>query len=388
MPEPLWSAHPQTAKQQRASIGIMVCEQRGTPPFPDYAMYRIMSQAAGRLGTELFVFCPLWVNETEGTVRGYRYDARERRWREGVYPLPPVVYDRCFARSLAERRRYNAAIRRLLKRKRARLLGSALGDKQSVHRLLLQEPAIAGALPETVPLRSAQKAAALLQKKRELFLKPQAGSQGKGALLAKAQENGTVLVAGRGRRNEPIKECFDSLSAFADWLEQFTLRRRYLIQPYLALAAKDGRPFDVRALVQKDGSGMWRLTGIAARVGKPGGVTSNLHGGGEALEAEPFLAEQLGPALANKALEAVRALAASVPLVLERSCGRLCELGLDFGITPDGRVWLLEANSKPGRSAFASISGGAAGHTAAVRPLQYAAYLLRNVIKTWEEPTS
>jgi len=58
----------------------------------------------------------------------------------------------------------------------------------------------------------------------------------------------------------------------------------------------------------------------------------------------------------------------------ESSFGRFAELGLDFGVEPDGRLWLLEMNSRPGREAFAGFAGGTA-RTAVERPLLYARLL-------------
>jgi hypothetical protein len=58
---------------------------------------------------------------------------------------------------------------------------------------------------------------------------------------------------------------------------------------------------------------------------------------------------------------------------LEQHFGRLAELGFDFGVEPDGRLWLLEANAKPGREAFEQDER--ISRLAALRPLRYAAFL-------------
>ncbi|WP_036724954.1 YheC/YheD family protein, partial [Paenibacillus forsythiae] len=118
------------------------------------------------------------------------------------------------------------------------------------------------------------------------------------------------------------------------------------------LSGSGGQPFDVRVLMQKDGNGRWTLGGMAVRLGPRGSLTSNLHGGGTAVHPASFLRKQYGGAAANILAELALA-SAFLPPLLEAGFGRLGELGLDFGIDPGGRIWLLEANSKPGRSAFA-----------------------------------
>lgn len=44
-------------------------------------------------------------------------------------------------------------------------------------------------------------------------------------------------------------------------------------------------------------------------------------------------------------MEELAAASALLPPLLEESCGRLGELGLDYGIDEGGRIYLLEANS-------------------------------------------
>ncbi|WP_277714094.1 YheC/YheD family protein [Paenibacillus mucilaginosus] len=69
-------------------------------------------------------------------------------------------------------------------------------------------------------------------------------------------------------------------------------------------------------------------------------------------------------------------LAAELPEALEAGYGRFAELGIDFGVDRDGRLWLLEVNSKPGRSVFTLLGDARAAEAALLRPLQYAASLL------------
>ena len=46
----------------------------------------------------------------------------------------------------------------------------------------------------------------------------------------------------------------------------------------------------MRAMVQKDHTNAWQITGLAARVGVKGRVTTNLHTGGKAKRLDDLLA--------------------------------------------------------------------------------------------------
>ncbi|WP_368784377.1 YheC/YheD family protein, partial [Acinetobacter baumannii] len=61
-----------------------------------------------------------------------------------------------------------------------------------------------------------------------------------------------------------------------------------------------------------------------------------------------------------------------LPTFLEQRHGRLVELGIDIGIDRQGKVWLIEVNSKPGRASFRRIEGGKYYREVRLNPLRYA----------------
>jgi glutathione synthase/RimK-type ligase-like ATP-grasp enzyme len=242
--------------------------------------------------------------------------------------------------------------------------------------MLRRDAELAPFLPQTAPLRSARGLlAALASSGGELFLKPDGGSQGRGAMHVRLEpDGGAVAVLGRTPGNAPFSRRFRDGSSFAEWLQRNVGQRPYLVQPYLALTDRTGAPYDIRCLVQKNGRGAWQLTGMAVRHGRPAGVTANLHGGGAALPATSFLAGEFGPEAAAIAADLKR-LAVRVPETLEAQHGRLVELGIDFGVDRSGRIWLIEVNSKPGRAAFVRIGSPQTWRTAVESPLRYARFM-------------
>ena len=195
------------------------------------------------------------------------------------------------------------------------------------------------------------KALSFLRRHRKIVIKPNGGSHGRGVAAIQQSESG-YLVHGRTRENRFFQLTFNDESSLKQWLNRFVATTRYVMQPYLQLTTPDGRPYDLRMLIQKNERGEWITTGMAIRTGKPHSLTSNLHGGGRAERAVPFLLRHFHRDQVDDIMEKIRWLATVVPPHIERHHGRLLELGLDVGIDTDGRVWLLEVNSKPGRSVF------------------------------------
>ncbi|WP_164821527.1 YheC/YheD family endospore coat-associated protein [Paenibacillus koleovorans] len=365
-----------TRKQTHSFIGILVCEKQGQPPFGDQMFYRRLIRIGREQGLQVFVFSPNGLHWEDETIDGYTYAPEHGGWKAGRFPLPAIVYDRSFFRNRHDYGRYRECLIRLKERPDVRFLGYGLRGKLQVHRILQRDEALRSYLPATRRLTGWASLTAALQRDGTLFLKPDAGSQGKGVLRLGAAADGSYTAVGRSGRNEPFARTFASEPLLRSWLEAFTAGRSYLVQPYLRLNTRSGEPFDIRCLVQKNRRGVWSVTGLAVRRGASGNVTSNLHGGGVAMDLEPFLQNEFGEEKARQIRSTLLNIASRVPVILEQHHGRLAELGIDLGIDASGHVWILEANSKPGRSAFARLSDPQVRLASIRNPIYYARYLL------------
>ncbi|KPV57324.1 hypothetical protein QJ48_22905 [Paenibacillus sp. A3] len=374
-------------RPNKSTVGIMTTQTDEHPPFANRGFYRRLCILGSRSGLTVFVFTPQGIDWSRPQVTGYVYDAASKEWVILTFELPAIVYDRCFFTARRQYADYRNALQGLKQQSSVRLLGHGLKGKWDVQQALRRDGRFDRHLPETQPLRSMRTLADWLRQRGEAILKPRGGSQGRGVLLVRresASPAGTANAAGaaftvRGRdpRNRAVACGFADAGALLRWLRRFVAQRSYLLQQYLPLQSQNGDAYDVRALVQKDGDGRWKLTGMAVRRGQNGSLTSNLHGGGTVEPIGPFLAREFGPTRAEKLLHELKQLAVGLPEALESCHGRLAELGIDFGVDTDGNSWILEVNSKPGRSIFTYLQDDQAKQDALANPLRYARYLLR-----------
>lgn len=348
-------------------------------PEPQFA--KKLSEAAGRLGMDLFVFSPAEYEERTEELSGYRF--REGEWAKERCPLPDIIYDRCFFRNAEERTACRAVLAAIRERHPAPVpsLNGSLPGKWEVYNALRQDLSLAPLLPPTVWLDRPETLLQLLRSHNdEIFMKPSAGMQGKGAMhLKHSPVTGQWSAAGRTRSNLPFRRRFEDYPAMVQWIGRFMHQASYIAQPYLHLLDPDGNPFDLRVLVQKTGKGRWAVTGSAIRTGSSGSVTSNLHGGGTANPSFEYFSRLFGAAKAEQMLNKIQQAALRAAERLENGCGRLAELGIDFGIEPNGRIWLLEANARPGRSSFQQLGDRKTELLSVERPLRYARLLLQRL---------
>lgn len=366
----------QAKRRPRPALGIAVCERDASPPFAEAAYVRKLVTASADFGLSAFAFAPWTWNEERRTVRAWIWE-EGAGWRCEERTAPAVGYDRAWPNGPIEHERYRRALNRMVRSGALRLLNGRLPGKAAVLRALSREPRLRRWLPPSALYRGeASLADWLARQDGAAFLKPSNGSQGRRVVAVVCDAaSGSLSVRGRNAANRPFRLAGlrrrDALRRLHRWIGG----RTYVMQPLLALTGPDGEPFDVRLLAQRGGDGRWKATGAAVRCGACGGVTANLHGGGEARNAEAYLTAAFGRERSSALLAELHDAAFAVIRQLEQCYGKFAELGLDFGVDRSGRLWFLEANAKPGRAAMA-CAGGQAAAEAALRPLAYARYIL------------
>ncbi|XEC96452.1 YheC/YheD family protein [Paenibacillus tarimensis] len=366
-------------KRSSWKIGVMASLPRGdtrlTKHLPEDRFCRSLCVHGPRFGMDVYVFSPVDYNDATGDLYGFKLKNGE--WSYEKCPLPEAVYDRSSCMTSLERSTCESMLNRMKQRKQWIRLGTQLPGKAAVYRSLEQSKEIADMIPRTERyVNRIQLSGRLNTEAGGIILKPDAGMQGRGIIrIYKDAAAGKYQLRGRTGGNRSYAASYDTLESCAEAAHRKVAGRHYLIQPYLNLTDKEDVPFDIRVLVQKEARGRWSVTGIAVRCGESGSVTANLHGGGTAKPAEPALREIFGKQTAEQLLRTLPQASLAIAERLEQSFGRLLELGIDFGIEPDGRIWLLEANSKPGRSLFTLLNQCGTAEQSVVRPLLYARLL-------------
>jgi len=360
-------------------LGIMTLYLNDRGLLEERSVYKKMTLAARKLGLDLIVFTPDDVNYKTNRIHAQRYLPESGTWTREWTGFPHMIFDRCriqrskrFERLKYFRSRYAHHL----------FLNKPIGNKWSVYRTLARDTRFRDHLPQTRMYESSRDLTEMLKRHSLLYLKPAGGTGGRGIL--RIQRSGaSLLVQGRDHSRRIIRPMRIRPSLLPAKLAGWDLRgRKYLVQQGIQIRLSNGRVHDYRLLVQKNGRGEWSVTGCAVRIGPPGSVTSNLHGGGQAAPLSSVLPGWLGSeAKAKQVQEEIGQFGVDVARYLENCFGPLCELALDLAIDKDGRFWLLEVNPKPARDVFRRAGEKEAYRLALVRPLQYALWLYRNRLR-------
>ena len=340
--------------------------------------FRKLIVAGHKLGLNVFVFTPWDVDMEQERIRAYLYIPDENRWVRKWVPFPELVYDRFRYQPNEQYRRlkwFRTRYSRLL------YLNSPIPGKWAIHQFLSQAASVREHLPAAIRYDRDDDLFEFLRSRRLVYLKPINGTGGRGIIRLERLAGGRWLVQGRNRKRsivEPKRVLERQLpERLADW----DAKGKYLIQQGIDSKLPDGRVHDFRLLIQKNGNGEWEITGCAGRVGPRQSITSNLHGGGKAVPMPELLRRRFG---SNDKIESIRKavyqLGYDVAREIEGHFGRLCELGLDIAVDPEGNPWLLEVNPKPAREVFDRIGEKETYAKAISRPIEFALWLYKQSI--------
>lgn len=331
----------------------------------------------------VFVFLPSSVNWEQKKVKGYNYKflgPHHGVWESATYPMPDVVYNRIASRSSELRESVQNTLSKLNTLPYTQVFNPSYLNKWQVYKTLSKNPALLRYIPETMKLTE-ESLTAMLKKYNVLYLKPSNGSLGRGIIKVKklANNNLKYTIYARGRINGNVESPAKLLSKTRSTRKE----NLYIVQQGLELAKYSRSVFDIRIIFQKNGQGQWQIGKKLARIAPGRSSISNLSRGGRATRSSVIMKSLFRKKSIIDAKNAeIKALCEMVASELDREAeGRFGELGLDIGIDKNGRIWLIEANSKPRKTTETEASKVIMRNTFK-RPLEYASYLAGFPVKS------
>jgi hypothetical protein len=304
-----------------------------------------IASLAQSCGMEVFRFIPSSIDPHTLQVRGKRFDSKTQSWLDSEFPIPTILYDRCFYGDDEHSKQCIPIVSWLKSRNNLTFLGYGLPNKLELYEVL-KNTVLSAYLPTTQLVSETGIVLKELTVKKKVILKPINGSQGYGIYYLKKNEK-TFLVKTE-KQKKIITRIFPNESMLVQWLHPLLSQRNYLLQPYLELSNNELQPFDIRILLQKSEQGTWGERGKGIRVGSPGGILSNLSTGGSVISFTEW-SSLLPPTKSEYIQQELAYILASLPPILEKAFLPLFELGVDIGIAKNGSIWILDINSKPGR---------------------------------------
>lgn len=325
-----------------------------------------------------FVFGPTDIDWENETIRGWIPPLKRSAktpWETVILPFPDAIYDRGLFPKGEKRRAATAARKSLRNYPGVKLFNPAFFGKWKTHQLLAKHETINKHLPDTRLYTSMADVHDMLSQHGTLYIKPSGGSSGRGIIRVSVSTKGYSIDFRTGKELKTLSGL--RRQELKGHLVPLLEGQRYIIQQGLNLAMIRSCPFDVRLLMQRDGRGIWKRTGMAVRIAKQGSYISNIHAGGHADRISSILPNTFSDIrVSARIMRDIRRLSALIASWITAEANPLFgEVAIDLGIDVSGKVWIIELNAIPGRSVFRRIHAMETLARAIARPMEYAFFI-------------
>lgn len=292
---------------------------------------RVLAKACGYYNIELVYFNPHDVNIDEGIIQGKIL--KNNRWTTVDMNVPAYIDITPYVFK-------HRNVIKFLKSKSTLSLNRRLKSKDEIYDKILEDGKFSNLI---IPYSSYTdyKDIKSFSKQHEAFiLKPQNGLRG----------NKIFKVSRVGRKfrvsyfNE-VKEMKER--QFKLFIEENLKENKYVIQKYIPSNTKEGKPFDCRIRLEKNGKGKWAVAVYLVRIGN-NNVVSNVAKGGSVSELTPFLKANFENDAEN-VKEEIKKIAKELPYKVEELLQQnLTSMGIDLGFDKHGKPYLFEVELGPG----------------------------------------
>lgn len=307
-------------------------------------LYAELISYARKCGVFVYCFFPGAVGLPGNTLKGYSLN-QKGEWITGDYPWPDIIYNRIRSRRAEKKTSILNLIDYFKNDSRVYFFNTRYLNKWEVYQALIKYPEGKSLVPETECFTRAA-LYNFIDKYGEVLLKPSGRSLGKG--IVKVISRRERFLYARAESSGGKWTTCNSLDDLYSSLKNANSEEEYLLQQIVPLGTYKGRIFDLRTQYQKNGQGDWILTGTGVRVAGKGRFVTHIPNGGRALSYEKVIGKIFTTAQKTYLDSQLDSIGAIVPAILERELGiNLGILSMDIGVDTDGRMLILEVNSKP-----------------------------------------
>lgn len=339
-----------TQKNPRPVIAILTMSDKKRPFRGNHRNFIDIIRAGRKHDALVYVATVKEIDTEQKNIHGYVYNFDEKVWSRAVLPLPDVIYNRIPSREDEMKSRVQTRMQTIMNHWEPQFFNPYFFNKWTLYEWLEKSNNTNIYVPDTQKLTSSRSIANILKQHSILYLKPESGKAGKGIMKVQRSKKNKRLPYVLTIQEKKISQKFRYPTIRLMWsrIKEYIADEDYILQQGIRLVRSNGSPFDLRVLVQKNSQGLWRITGIGARVAGRLSITTHVPRGGSIDDPLKLLNSAFGKSEGRQLLRRLRKAALLMTRQIERSCGHaLGEMSMDLGVDTLGNIWFFEANSKP-----------------------------------------
>ena len=335
---------------------------------------KLMVEANEWVNNTLYYFSLKQVKLQKQKITGYYWHSRDNRWRRGEFPFPDILYIRGDIP-----KKYAPVFEELFNmvNRRGKVINYPRFDKWQLYQIINKDPVMKDCLPVTREVNQPEDIEKMLQDYQVVYLKSHLGRKGHSTLRVEALPDGCYRYSYQKHDQLTTQKAL-SFPSLLDAVNEFFSGKRYVVQQAIKLIKYNNRLVDMRAELQRKGDGRLEITGISARLGRLGSpITTH----SDAFRFDDFFKNMVPyPKEKLEALQfTVHNFLLRIYKDLEEHYGEYVEIGIDFGIDINDKLWLIEANSQSAKVSLEKAYDKSVVSRAYRNILEYARYMFKKI---------
>ncbi|MGI5876479.1 MAG: YheC/YheD family protein [Dethiobacteria bacterium] len=333
-----------------------------------YPLIQFLVEANKQINLNLYCFPANEIRLRKLKIYGIYYDGQ--KWLPAEFPFPDVLYIRGEITNMGL-----DIFESIFKNNGTKIINYPSFNKWQLHRVINNDPVLKRHLPITRTVMKPQDLEIMLQNFKTVYLKPHNGSQGKYVLRVENLSHERYLCSYYFKhKKKPVIEQVYGLQSLLYGIYDFFDGERFLIQQAIELIRYEDRLTDLRAELQRNGNGDLEIVGISARLGKSNSpITTH----GDAYKFDYFYHEFLNypPERVQEIQKRVNKFLFGIYECIEKKYGHYAEIGIDFAIDNNDKIWFIEANSQSVKKSLMKAYGNEILLKSSKKILEYSRYV-------------
>lgn len=225
----------------------------------------------------------------------------------------------------------------------------AMGGKYRNYHVMRRDASLHSALPQTEIFRS-DNFHRMIDRYGSVIVKPAYGEKGIGIIKVSYKSGGKYII-----HTGAVKKTITGKTAAFAYVKRLTKSKPNIVQRYIALAKVNGRPLDLRVMVQRKEGEPWAVTGKLAKVaGANHFITNVARSKGYVLPAMEALTKTFTRERSSSILKELDSVALRAAEQIGEAYNREI-IGFDMAVDDHGKTWIIEQNPKPALSLFLKL---------------------------------
>lgn len=326
--------------------------------------------------TVLYYFCYDDIDFINHRIDGTYYNPVSKVWEKRQFPFPDVLYDKGGSRSRKYKVISKYVRRQFEKLQHIKKINSQhYFDKWDTYKKLSRQKGMKPFLPKTVLFKKMSDLKKMLQESNTIYIKNRYGSNGRGVIRISKQSDSLYLFSRNYKTLEQKK--FKSFKALSKKLKPYMKDKKMIIQSAIDLLEVDNRIVDLRATVQRNGSGELGIYAHPVRIATPDSPVTSTKSGSTVYQFVDFFKGVMhySEEEINQLKAEIESFLLNAYYCIEKVYGTFGEIGIDFALDKDGKLWFIECNAKPGKDTLYKACGKEIIRKAFLNPLEYGKYI-------------